>query len=105
LCKICLLEGRKASQETTYCSKHDICLCDKIFKFTHPSPVACTELKTCWEKFHDHYQKKYRAYSRDGSIIRKGPVYELYQQRKTFGSYNEGEVRSVARNLFHTTMI
>ena len=93
-CKVCLLEGRKSTQRTDYCQKCKICLCKNIHIFRDDSPAACTEAKTCWDKFHQHYNNHpWNAYLRNGSIKRQGPVYELWKK------FNRSDKQKVVRSL------
>ncbi len=92
-CKVCMLEGRNPTQRTDYCEQCNVCLCKNIHTFRDDSPAACTEAFTCWDKFHGHYNNKpWNGYNRNGSIKRRGPVWELW---KKFNSSDKRVVRSL----------
>jgi hypothetical protein len=75
-CAICRLEGRSATTRTQYCTNHKVSLCLNKSLFIHPSEAACPHEMTCWDKFHEWYQRIYKVYSSTGSLVRKGQVYE-----------------------------
>ncbi len=74
-CTVCRLEGRNATTNTLYCEDHKVSLCLGVSKFEHLSPAACPDTTTCWIKFHEWYQPRYKAFTTRGSIARKGPVW------------------------------
>ncbi len=88
-CVICKLEGRSATTLTQFCETHNVSLCMDVHKFIHPSNAASPYDWTCWEKFHNFYQPKFKAFSERGTIIRKGRVYnEVYPKQSEVSLQN-----------------
>lgn len=75
-CVVCRWEGRKPTQVTDFCCRHQVCLCKKVYTET-PQPYACPRSDlTCWQKFHQFYLDE-GLFTSKGNVKLASKLYKL----------------------------
>ena len=75
MCVVCRFEDRNPTQATDFCTRHNVCLCKRIYP---KEPLAFGYDRpdwTCWEKFHEYYLPS-GLFSSRGNVNRSSPLYK-----------------------------